>query len=176
MALPAPPALMSSSGECVGDRIQKYLDLGYRSLSTFRIALANIRFPATPEESVTLAEKPSLRRPSSAPGSSAFRSASFRATGDGEAGAAARSCISRTRLVRRCSGRREGKHGGCSWHRTRRRCSLVIAALVINRDGTIAGFQDKVQLDPSEESTYSPGSGRQIFQDRPADIWDRDLP
>jgi predicted amidohydrolase len=39
-----------------------------------------------------------------------------------------------------------------------------ITALVINADGTIARFQDKVQLDPSEESTYSPGSERQCFQ------------
>jgi predicted amidohydrolase len=34
---------------------------------------------------------------------------------------------------------------------------------VINRDGTIAGFQDKVQLDPSEEATYSPADERRIF-------------
>lgn len=45
--------------------------------------------------------------------------------------------------------------------------ALVITALVINRDGTIAGFQDKVQLDPSEERTYSHGSGRRIFQTGP---------
>ena len=31
-----------------------------------------------------------------------------------------------------------------------------LTALVIDRDGSIAGFQDKVQLDPSEESIYSP--------------------
>ena len=41
---------------------------------------------------------------------------------------------------------------------------LVPTVLVINRDGTIAGFQDKVQLDPSEDDTYSPGSGRRVFQ------------
>jgi predicted amidohydrolase len=41
---------------------------------------------------------------------------------------------------------------------------LLATALVIKQDGTIAGFQDKVQLDPSEELTYLPGSGRQIFQ------------
>ncbi len=35
---------------------------------------------------------------------------------------------------------------------------------VIDRDGTIAGFQDKVQFDPSEDATYSPGSGRRVFQ------------
>jgi predicted amidohydrolase len=37
---------------------------------------------------------------------------------------------------------------------------LLATALVINPDGTTAGFQDKLQLDPSEESTYSPGSQR----------------
>jgi predicted amidohydrolase len=40
---------------------------------------------------------------------------------------------------------------------------LLISALVINPDGTVAGFQDKGQIDPSEERTYSCGSGRQIF-------------
>jgi predicted amidohydrolase len=45
--------------------------------------------------------------------------------------------------------------------------ALRITALVINRDGTIAGFQDKVQLDPSEERTYSPGSERRIFHAGP---------
>jgi predicted amidohydrolase len=41
---------------------------------------------------------------------------------------------------------------------------LRISALVVNRDGTIAGFQDKVQLDPSEEGTYTAGAGRRLFQ------------
>jgi predicted amidohydrolase len=45
--------------------------------------------------------------------------------------------------------------------------TVLISALVINRDGTIAGFQDKVQIDPSEEGTYSPGSGRRVFQAGP---------
>ena len=44
---------------------------------------------------------------------------------------------------------------------------LLISALVIDRDGTIAGFQDKVQLDPSEEATYTPGAGRRVFQAGP---------
>jgi predicted amidohydrolase len=42
--------------------------------------------------------------------------------------------------------------------------SIVISTLVVNRDGTIAGFQDKVQIDPSEEATYSSGSARRVFQ------------
>jgi len=45
--------------------------------------------------------------------------------------------------------------------------ALLAAALVINRDGTLAGFQDKVQLDPSEEGLYSPGSGRRVFRAGP---------
>ena len=43
--------------------------------------------------------------------------------------------------------------------------SLLASALVIRRDGTIAGFQDKVQLDPSEDGTYSAGSERHVFED-----------
>jgi predicted amidohydrolase len=38
-----------------------------------------------------------------------------------------------------------------------------ITALVIDRDGTVLGFQDKVQLDPSEESLFSPGTERRTF-------------
>jgi len=45
--------------------------------------------------------------------------------------------------------------------------ALLITALVINRDGTIAGIQDKVQIDPSEESTYAHGTGRRVFQTGP---------
>jgi predicted amidohydrolase len=42
--------------------------------------------------------------------------------------------------------------------------SLLATALVVNRDGSIAGFQDKVQIDPSEEVTYGHGSERRIFE------------
>ena len=41
---------------------------------------------------------------------------------------------------------------------------LLISTLVIGRDGAVLGFQDKVQLDPSEEATYSPGSDRRTFR------------
>lgn len=44
---------------------------------------------------------------------------------------------------------------------------LLITALVINPDGSIAGFQDKVQLDPTEEGPFSAGSGRRVFQAGP---------
>lgn len=42
-----------------------------------------------------------------------------------------------------------------------------ITTLVINADGSHAGFQDKVQLDPSEEPFYAPGTGRQVFNAGP---------
>jgi predicted amidohydrolase len=45
--------------------------------------------------------------------------------------------------------------------------ALLISALVVDRDGTVAGFQDKVQLDPSEEGPYAAGSGRRVFRSGP---------
>jgi predicted amidohydrolase len=44
---------------------------------------------------------------------------------------------------------------------------LRASAIVINRDGLIAGFQDKVQIDPSEEGTYAPGTERRLFRSGP---------
>lgn len=41
---------------------------------------------------------------------------------------------------------------------------LLISALVINSDGTYAGWQDKEQIDPSEEPTYVLGDGRKLFR------------
>lgn len=40
---------------------------------------------------------------------------------------------------------------------------LIATALVVNSDGSIAGFQDKVQVDPSEDATYTPGTDRRVF-------------
>jgi predicted amidohydrolase len=45
---------------------------------------------------------------------------------------------------------------------------LLISALVINRDGSLAGFQDKTQVDPSEEVIYvAADGGRHVFQSGP---------
>ena len=41
--------------------------------------------------------------------------------------------------------------------------ALFATALVIGPDGARMGFQDKVQLDPSEDATYTPGSSRRVF-------------
>jgi predicted amidohydrolase len=43
--------------------------------------------------------------------------------------------------------------------------TLLLTALVIDRDGKTLGRQDKVQIDPSEEGTYSPAAlGRSVFR------------
>jgi predicted amidohydrolase len=39
-----------------------------------------------------------------------------------------------------------------------------LSVLVVQPDGSVAGFQDKVQLDPSEDARYEPGSERQLFE------------
>jgi predicted amidohydrolase len=137
-------------------------------MNLFRIALANIRFPSSPEESIALAGQ-----------------------------AIAQAAIERAAIVcfpecaipgYRGMGKIVSPHDAAfmdrAWSTVRAAAAkaniavilgtervvdgaLRIAALVINGDGTIAGFQDKVQLDPSEEATYSPGIERRIFQAGP---------
>ena len=41
---------------------------------------------------------------------------------------------------------------------------LRITSLVLNSDGTMQGWQDKVQLDPSEDQLFKPGTGRRTFK------------
>ena len=137
-------------------------------VSTIRIALANIQFPATPEESIALAEQaiaqasveradlicfpecfvPGYRDMGKVvpPPDPVFLERAWSVIASAAAKANLAVILGTERVV-------DG--------------SLLISALVINRDGTIAGFQDKVQLDPSEEGTYSPGSGRRVFQSGP---------
>jgi predicted amidohydrolase len=39
----------------------------------------------------------------------------------------------------------------------------VASVLAVDSDGTRLGFQDKVQIDPSEDDTYVPGEARAVF-------------
>ena len=45
-----------------------------------------------------------------------------------------------------------------------------ISALVIDAGGVRSGFQDKVQLDPSEEPFFTAGTGRRLFRVVPPDV------
>ncbi len=137
-------------------------------MSTFRIALANIRFPATPEESVTLAEQAIVQASVERAGIICFPECfvpGYRLLGKRvpppdaafleRAWSAIRAAAAKANLAVILGTERVVDS------------ALFITALVINPDGTIAGFQDKVQLDPSEDGLYSPGSGRRVFQAGP---------
>ena len=45
--------------------------------------------------------------------------------------------------------------------------ALRASALVIDRDGSRLGFQDKCQVDPSEDNTYAPAAERHVFTSGP---------
>ena len=133
-------------------------------MAATRIALANIRFPATPEESVTLAER--AIRDAAAAGAAVVcfpecYVPGYRASGkpvppiDPDFLERAWSSIART----------AGDVGVAVVLGTERVVdgAARITVLVINADGTLAGFQDKIQLDPSEDGMYLPGSERRIF-------------
>jgi predicted amidohydrolase len=137
-------------------------------MSTLRIALANIRFPATPQESVTLAEHAIAQAAIERAGIICFPECfipGYRGIGKAvppadpvflaRAWSVIASAAAKANLVV-VLGTERVVDG-----------ALLITAMVINRDGTVAGFQDKVQLDPSEEGTYAPGSGRRVFQAGP---------
>jgi predicted amidohydrolase len=136
-------------------------------VNPLRIALANIRLPATPEESLSLAVQaidhaskerariicfpecfvPGYRigKPVPPPDSEFLEHARSVI-----AAASAQASITVILGTERCV---DG--------------ARVLTALVVNQDGSIAGFQDKVQLDPSEEGVYSPGTSRRVFQAGP---------
>jgi predicted amidohydrolase len=137
-------------------------------MATVRIALANLPMPATPSESVTLAAAaiddastrhadvicfpecfvPGYRSPGRGipPPDPAFLERAWSAVAGAAAKADVAVVLGTERMV-------DG--------------ALLASALVLDREGTIAGFQDKVQIDPSEEGTYTPGSGRRVFQAGP---------
>jgi len=134
-------------------------------VNLFRIALANIRYPASPDESVMLAEQAIAQASIERAGLICFPECfipGYRGLGKSvpppdarfldRAWTAVRAAAARANLAVVLGTERivDG--------------ALFITALVINSDGTIAGFQDKVQLDPSEDGLYSPGSGRRVFQ------------
>jgi predicted amidohydrolase len=134
-------------------------------MNAFRIALANIRFPATPEESVSLALQAIAQASTERAGIVCFPECFV----PGYRGLAKSVPPPDTAFLERAwsaIAAAAGKANITVVLGTERLVAdaLFATALVINRDGTIAGFQDKVQLAPSEDDIYSPGSGRRVFQ------------
>jgi predicted amidohydrolase len=134
-------------------------------VNAFRIALANIRFPATPEESIRLTEQAVVEASHKGSGIICFPECfvpGYRGPGKpvppADPGFLERAWSVIALAAAKANitvvlGTEHFVDG-----------ALVATALVINQDGSIAGFQDKVQIDPSEEDTYTPGSGRRVFQ------------
>jgi predicted amidohydrolase len=134
-------------------------------MTTFRVALANVRFPSTPAGSVTLATEAIAQAGSEGTNIICFPECfvpGYRAKGkqipppdpaflNRAWGEIAQSAAKTNIAV--ILGTERMVDG-----------SLLAATLVVNRDGSIAGFQDKVQIDPSEEGTYAHGAGRRLFE------------
>jgi len=139
-------------------------------MSKVKVALANIRYPKSREESVSLAVRsiadagaqgadivcfpeayvPGYRRASvpAPPPDAAFLEGAWERV----AAAAAKASIAVVLGTERVT--KEG---------------LLVSALVIDRDGKRLGWQDKVQLDPSEDGLYTPApdTKRHLFQTGP---------
>jgi predicted amidohydrolase len=133
-------------------------------MSSLRIALANIRFPATPEESVALAEDAIAQAAIERAGIICFPECFVPGYRVGKAVPPPDPAfLERAWSVVRAAARKANLAVVLGTERVVDN-ALLATALVVNPDGSVAGFQDKVQLDPSEEGTYSFGSGRQVFQ------------
>lgn len=134
-------------------------------MSTIRIGLANLRFPSSPDESVTLAEEAIAQA-----GSERAKIICF-----------PECFVPGYRAKNRNIPPPDEKFLERAWNSiavaaSRADIAVVLGterivngtpvatALVINADGTIVGFQDKVQIDPSEEGLYACGSERRIFR------------
>jgi predicted amidohydrolase len=137
-------------------------------MTTYRIALANLRYPATPDESVALAVEAIERAAAGRAGLVCFPECfvlGYRSQGRGVpppdqawldrawatiAEAAAKASVAVVLGTERVV---DG--------------ALVATALVVAADGAVEGYQDKVQIDPSEEGTYAAGSDRRVFEAGP---------
>lgn len=134
-------------------------------MSIVRIALANVRIPASPEESVVVATEaiaeagargarvicfpecfvPGYRWPGvpSPPPDQAFLERAWATVSDAARTAHVSVILGTERITER---------------------GLQISACVFSDDGSVAGWQDKIQLDPSEEGVYpAVGAERHVF-------------
>lgn len=133
-------------------------------MTTFRIALANLRYPTTPDESVLLAEEAIAHAGAERAGVVCFPECyvpGYRGPGKPvpapdpaflEAAWSAIAAAAKRANVGVVLGTERVVDG-----------APTPTALVVDRDGSVAGFQDKVQLDPSEDTIYSPGTERRVF-------------
>ena len=137
-------------------------------MESFRIALANIAHPASPDDSVRLAARAIVQASDEGAGLVCFPECfvpGYRGAGR------ALPPPDPAFLDRAWSTIAEAAAKADLWVvlGTERVVEdrLLATALVIDNEGEWVGFQDKVQIDPSEEGTYAPGSGRRVFEAGP---------
>ncbi len=134
-------------------------------MNSARIALANIRIPSTPDESVDLAG--AAIAAAGDRGAQVICFAECYVPGYRWPGAAlpapSPAFLDNAWATVAASARRASVAVVLGTERVTTR-GLLISALVINSDGSVAGWQDKEQLDPSEQQTYVAGDGRRVFQ------------
>jgi predicted amidohydrolase len=133
-------------------------------VSIVRLALANLRFPSSPDDALALAAdaiEDAARRGASIICFPECFVPGYRGLGKAPPPPDAAFLERAWRTVRQAA----ADTNLTVILGTERVCDdgLRISTLVLNADGSAAGFQDKVQLDPSEEATYSPGDGRRLF-------------
>ena len=133
-------------------------------MPTFRLALANVPLAATADESVVLAQR--AIRDASAAGAELVLSQVVRArlSPARQAGRAPDADCLEAPGHQIAAAAAQGNVAVVLGTKRLMDAGLLITALVINQDGSRAGFQDKVQIDPSEEITYACGEGRRVFQ------------
>jgi predicted amidohydrolase len=138
-------------------------------LTAYRVALANLPYPASPEAAVTLVEEAIATAAARGAGIVCFPECyvpGYRGLGYAppppdpaflaHAWSAVSAAAARARLAVVLGTERVRPEG------------LVASALVVNADGSVAGFQDKTQIDPSEEGVYTAAaSGRHVFHAGP---------
>ena len=134
-------------------------------MAPFRIALANLRYPATPDESVELA----LGAIDEAAREGAELVCFPECFVPGYRGSGKQLPAPDEGFLQRAWAEVQAAAAEaqiCVVLGTERVLGdgLLISALVVDRRGEIVGFQDKVQLNPSEEEVYLAGSGRRIFE------------
>ncbi len=133
-------------------------------MTTLRIALANLAFPDSRDHSVTLACGAVIAAAEAGASVVCFPECyvpGYRARGKGVAPPDATWLAAALARVGE-SARRAGLTVVLGTERVVKG-GVHASAVVIGPDGAVAGVQDKVQIDPSEEGLYAPGSGRRVF-------------
>lgn len=134
-------------------------------MPTFRIALANLPYPSSPDEAVARVEAAVAEAGAAGAGLVCFPECyvpGYRAPGKP---VPPHDPAFQQRAWER-AGQAASKAGVGVVLGTERRVDgdLRITALVIGPDGGVLGWQDKIQLDPPEDALYRPGGERHLFQ------------